>query len=240
MVRQYFQTGKKRQRVSRSKSAPRSRAVATQASFPMYQNVTKVTKGPLPKTLKTTMVYHETFDLNPGAAGVNAVYVWSANGLYDPNITGVGHQPRGFDQLMTLYDHYVVIGVKASMTVANLDASKAQVYGMAIVDRNTSLGSPNIEYMELRTSKSRIVGPFGPDAVGTLHIACDPNKFLGRSKPMSDPELKGSTSANPTEQAYIHCFAFPQDASTDTGALNCRITLEYTAILIEPKQPTSS
>lgn len=240
MVRQYMQTGKKRFRTSVSKTPGRSRAIATQTTFPMYQNVTYVKKGPLPLTLKTTMVYHETFDLNPGAAGTNAVYIFSANGLYDPNITAIGHQPRGFDQLMALYDHFVVIGVKATLTTHNLDASKAQIVGMAIVDNSTSLGSANIQYMELRTSKSRLVGPYGDQSTTSVAIACDPNKFLGRSKPLSDPELKGSASANPTEQAYIHCFGFPQDASTDTGAMNCRITLEYTAVLIEPKQPTSS
>ena len=35
------------------------------------------------------------------------------NGLFDPDITGFGHQPMGFDQLCpTLYQSYVVTGCK--------------------------------------------------------------------------------------------------------------------------------
>ena len=33
----------------------------------------------------------------------------------DPNHTGVGHQPLYFDQLMTIYNHYIVIGAKITV-----------------------------------------------------------------------------------------------------------------------------
>lgn len=53
---------------------------------------------PLGKYFKSHNRYVEGFiDLNPGALGSNAPYTFSANGLYDPNITGSGHQPIGFD-----------------------------------------------------------------------------------------------------------------------------------------------
>ena len=32
-----------------------------------------------------------------------------------PNHTGVGHQPLYFDQLMTIYNHYIVIGAKITV-----------------------------------------------------------------------------------------------------------------------------
>jgi len=33
---------------------------------------------------------------------------FSLNSLYDPDITGVGHQPYGFDQMAALYSNYIV------------------------------------------------------------------------------------------------------------------------------------
>ena len=57
------------------------------------------------------MRYVEEFELNPGLGSV-ASYVFRANGLYDPNYTGAGHQPYGFDQWMTYYNQFTVLGSK--------------------------------------------------------------------------------------------------------------------------------
>ena len=38
-----------------------------------------------------------------------------ANGAFDPNLTGVGHQPRGFDQFMAGYETFTVTGSKISV-----------------------------------------------------------------------------------------------------------------------------
>jgi len=39
---------------------------------------------------------------------------FSANNLRDPNVSGVGHQPRGFDEYMNLYASYTVHGATFS------------------------------------------------------------------------------------------------------------------------------
>ena len=38
------------------------------------------------------------------------------NSLFDPNRTGTGHQPYGFDQLSTFYNRYYVTGSKMTVT----------------------------------------------------------------------------------------------------------------------------
>ena len=93
--------------------------------------------GPLPMTQKAKFNYFNGFNLDVGAVGIPASYVFSANGLYDPNITGIGHQPRGFDQLMALYDHYVVIGVRAILTVHGSDTGNGTICGMYVKDNST-------------------------------------------------------------------------------------------------------
>ncbi len=35
-------------------------------------------------------------------------YVFRLNSLYDPDLTGTGHQPYGFDQFAALYSRYKV------------------------------------------------------------------------------------------------------------------------------------
>lgn len=45
-------------------------------------------------------------------SGVGFVYSYRGNSLFDPDFTGTGHQPYGFDQLSALYHSYRVYGSK--------------------------------------------------------------------------------------------------------------------------------
>lgn len=198
--------------------------------------------SPLPSALKVKMKYHEAFTLNVAAAGLADSYIFSANGLYDPNITGIGHQPRGFDQLMTMYDHYVVIGVRAHLFMSNVNtlANNQSICTMLLSD-GTALINGNNGAFESRVSISKAQTlADGGLAINELILDANPNEFLGRSKPLSDPDLKGNASSNPAEQAYIHVIAHPFRFGEDIGAVDFHIILEYTAILIEPNLPAAS
>lgn len=47
-------------------------------------------------------------------------WTWRANSIFDPDETGTGHQPNGFDQMAALYEKYIVLG--SSMTIWVADA----------------------------------------------------------------------------------------------------------------------
>ena len=55
---------------------------------------------------------------------------------------------------------------------------------------------------------------------------------------MADPELKGSVSASPAEGAYYHIYVDPYGSNTEPIEMN--VTLEYTVVLLEPKNPGQS
>lgn len=195
--------------------------------------------GPLSVKLRTKMLYVDQVQLDPGIGGIPGNYVWSCNGLFDPNITGGGHQPRGFDQLMELYDHYVVIGMKAEIVLANTDTTEAQHVCAYIKDDATPLAT-STDILENRYIKWKMLAPEGSGAnTAKMTIQVNPNKFLGRSRPLSDPELKGSVVANPAEQCFLILQSFPQ-TNTNLAPMMCTVRITYTAILIEPKQPTIS
>lgn len=196
-----------------------------------------VNRSPVARKMITKIRYAEQFDLNPTAATAIAA-IYSANGCYDPRIATGGHQPRGFDQLMALYDHYVVLGSKIQVHFDNTGNAGAAQVGIALKDNST--GDTDIEnYMENGNLVQKYAGPAGAPQT-TLSMGCNPNKFLGRSKPLADSQLKGSTSSNPTEQAYYHVFAADTDGLTNLAAIHCTVTIDYIVALIEPKQPTKS
>lgn len=199
-----------------------------------------VRKSPMPLKFCTKLRYSENFDIDPGAAGICGVQVFNAGGLFDPNVTGTGHQPRGFDQLIAMYDHFVVIGSKIDFKYAQRNASDySQVVGVSLRDGSSAEADPN-DYQELGTVRSALVGT-DTNSSGRHHLSLtySPKKFLGRSKPLSDPNLKGTVSADPAESAYFHCWCAPVQ-SANASALDCTAFIDYIVVFIEPKDVAQS
>lgn len=172
--------------------------------------------------------------INPGAAGIMDEFVFSANGLYDPNITGVGHQPIGFDQYMTMFDHYTVIGAKIICTFVNTDTATSQQVGIYVKDA-PSTETDIRKYIENGLCKYKTISPttYGNNQCTIVYPLSIP-KFFTKKKIIGESDYKGSVAANPTEQAYFHCFAAPIQ-STDPTAVQLFVLIEYIAILTEPK-----
>lgn len=195
--------------------------------------------GPLAIKQRARLVYADQINLNPGAVGLPATHVFSCNGLYDPDQTGVGHQPRGWDELISLYDHAVVIGAKMQLSFANADATNSNMLAVLVKDNNIAL-TDQIEIMENRYVRWATMGQEDGNSTGKLTIKLNPNKFLGRSKPLSDPDLKNSITSNPAEGCFFHISAMPTPAAIDTGAVYIQVRIIYDCVFIEPKQPGQS
>lgn len=197
--------------------------------------ITRLTNpSPLPNKFKAVLRYSEpNIRLNPGV-GTLANQVFCANGLYDPDITNIGHQPLGWDQLIAMYDHAVVIGTKIKVTFSNRDATYAQICGIDMRDGLTVETDARV-VIESGTCNYVTLGPKGSSRdTKTITYSVNPNKFLGRSKPMADPHLKNSNANNPTEKAYFHIFAGPLEA-VDSGIVDINVLIEYQSIFIESK-----
>lgn len=193
---------------------------------------TGLTKSfPLSKkfTFKTRYVEIGTF--NP-SLGIPQTKVFNMSSLYDPDTTGIGHQPIGFDQIMPMYDHFVVIGARARIQFAN-QAENSQLCLINIKDNQTV--STNIqETIENGLSRYLLINAKGGDDLKTLSMNYSAKKFFGKS-PMDGDKYQGSINNNPTENAYLHVTVDPSGAGTD-NQLKYMITIEYIAILSEPKQ----
>lgn len=196
-------------------------------------------RAPVPYQLKTALLYQERVNLAP-AAGVAGVHVFSANGLYDPNITGVGHQPRGFDQMMALYDHCVCIWseIEVEYPQVGVGGNRNPCIGFVSAKDFTTVGTTITDYLELGDRVYKTLSTEG-GYVTRLTMAINPNKYLGRSSPLSDPNLKNSSGGNPTEQVYWHVGA-AQVSGLDPTAIPANVVIKYTVVFIEPKDPGAS
>lgn len=72
--------------------------------------------------------YSENFNLSL-ASSATQQQVFNLNSLFDPNRTGVGHQPYGYDQLATLYNRYRVY---KSYWIITVPATDQPLYVVAV------------------------------------------------------------------------------------------------------------
>lgn len=192
----------------------------------------------MPNKFATKLRYVSYADINPGA-GIPGVQIVSANGLFDPDITGVGHQPRGFDQFMLMYDHYTVVGAKITVTFSHKHDTTDYNRRIGVTLRDSfSIANDMNDYAESRTTKTRTIVHNATQPV-TMSMTYSTRKFLGRSHPLSDPDLKGSSSSNPNEQAYFHIWNQPY-STTDIGSVRIDYRIDYLVVFTEPKQPSQS
>lgn len=203
--------------------------------------------GPAPRlggfdqTKTATLRYMETtLSLDPAIAGVASSYVFSGNGLYDPNITGVGHQPLGFDEWMGIYSHYTVTGFTMKATFFNTDANQPQFCGIkvtaagaAITDGRTTIEQGNCRYA--------ILGPrdkSGSESQKSITLTVDNSKFFGKDV-LSDRDYMGTNATNPLEQLYPTVFAFP-NAVVDGDIVDCQVIIDFRVQFSEPRLVASS
>jgi hypothetical protein len=193
---------------------------------------------PLPNRLRAKLKYVATFSASAGVTpGVN---VYSANGLYDPDITGTGHQPRGFDQLIALYDHFVVL--KSSCKAEFVGANLPTVVGIQLQSSST-VQSDYIDYAE-QARCTYECGNWYQTSGGLMEpkkheLHFDASQFMGIPDPLTATKLQGSVGANPSDQAFFHVFHQALDGSTSVGQ-SVLVTITYDVVFIEPVPVASS
>lgn len=67
-----------------------------------------------PQSMKTRLRYTERFEFTPTSTSVQQQR-FMGNGIYDPNVTGTGHQPRGFDEFMNVYQKFTVVASQCTV-----------------------------------------------------------------------------------------------------------------------------
>lgn len=181
--------------------------------------------------------YHEDITLDAGVAGIPGIWSFSALSLRDPNFTGVGHQPRGFDQLMQLYSHYFVDEVCIEVWF-NSTGSNSQLGFIQLRDSSVSSMTRD-DALEYTTMTEKVVSA-NAGYPTKITYTCKPNQFLGL--PKHDASMKGgvSSSETPDADAYLTVGVMPLSAGTDSTAIAAVVKLTYKCTLVEPTEPTSS
>jgi len=221
-----------------------SRSWKDSTSFPRatlpsgsFASSLQLSSAGMPQKIRTCQRYHETVQLNPGISGF-AIYEFAANGMYDPNITGTGHQPSGFDQMMTLYNHYTVTKSIITVTPATTGSTNQQIlFGVRLNDTTGQLAGGLDSFLESRGVKYLMVGYPGA-TVMPVNMTVDMGKFFGvpQQNLLGESQFRGSAVANPSELAIYQCFVGAAVPSDDPPSTTLHVDITFECVFSEPKE----
>jgi len=221
-------------RLSNGPTAKRAKSTDRKRSVRSYvpRNPSTVSFGTqvLPRVLNNTLKYCEQMNIATNVSGFGSSS-FRANGMYDPVVAVGGHQPLGYDQLSALYDHWYV--KSARITIQPMWAGSDVPIQVALyIDDDSTLATSWTSAAERPGAvwNNYFIGDGA--SLPKMKLAYNTKKTFG---PQSEgnPDLKGSGSGDPQEQAF---FAIVIDggsllpSSSVTFAVEIQYDVEWTEL----------
>jgi hypothetical protein len=206
--------------------------------------------SPLPTSADVTFTYATHFQVAPSLAAPSS-YQFNATGLFDPDQTGTGHQPLGFDQWLGtsnstgFYQNYQVDTADIHVTAySNADDSTAQAIICLGLSDDTSFSFTSIDTaMETPSFKTAFLGTEA-SCNGIVHLKhhFDASKFFGVPRPAlyARTDLQAIYSANPTQNALFSILVQGPQNGTTPGAVTFVVQIKFRAHLTERKELNTS
>jgi len=239
-----WRQAKRRQRTRKNRNTPPTLA---RVPAPRTEALRRCPLFPASVRKRGQLYYVSGLGLTAPTSGNAVTYFFTANGMFDPDITGSGHQPIGFDQMMLMYEQCTVIN--SCITVSfNIGAGLTVNAGIALFPDASGLTNPSqlvenglIRYITLTSGSSTFQNQ---RMRTTVTLACDVARYFGRRGVrvlLNDDSLTTTAAANPIEQVYFGVVAWQilPDGSTTT-AIGFDALISFDVIYWEPKKLTES
>jgi len=210
----------KNKKINKSRLAPRKTNKRGSRGSRGKVNITKINLA-LPDSEIVKLKYSEFLTRAPG--NIFDEYVYSANGCFDPNVTGTGGQPLLWDQYSTLYVEYFVSHSKIEIECLNTNNTSGlylvvfpttSSIGVSLLVDAQSQDYSHRTFCGINTSLSKC------RLRNNIHI----RKLWGHDI-SREQNFRAAVSAQPSNQAYWVINAYAADNSTNvTYDLNIKLT----------------
>lgn len=213
---------------------PRSKSVQRfSKKYPVRKSFIPISLRPAgANAANVDFIYSTKFSLDPATLGVVALYQFRLNSLFDPDLTGVGTQPVGFDQYAALYEKYRVYEASYKVSFTSSSTTRDCIVGCQTCDDASTTTDLEriIQNGECQWEILSRVG--GCQDTRTLMGTIDLANAQGQSKTQfwSDDVNEALMSANPTEAYTLNVFAADMGTG-DPSAIQCYAEIRYKARL---------
>jgi hypothetical protein len=193
--------------------------------------------GLLPPTRQVRLKYCDTQQFDP-TAGQFKRFIYSCNSLFDPYYTGVGHQPMGFDQMASMYAHYVVTSSRITLRALHTPTIPV-AFGVLATDQNDHAG-PWTTVCEQPKHVAYTILPNVAQQVKAVTLNWSLRDSAGVIDPLDAGDYGAVVSASPVDQNFYVIFMQVLDLSADVANVWIELEIEYTAIFSVTKDLVSS
>ncbi len=168
------------------------------------------------------MVKLKYIDFIHFSAAASGNYVFRGNSTFDPDFTGTGHQPMGYDELQTLYRKVRVFGSKISVKVNSESATPEASSAVVVLTPQGILGGNPAKLsdaMEHPRARWRLLSTYnGGGAQRSLRNYMSTRQIEGITKAKAaDADYSSQTDAVPLKKWYwrIHYSSTNETSSID-------------------------
>jgi len=191
---------------------------------------------PFPIRMGATMRYCTTVSATQSVGSV-ANFNFSCNSIYDPDITGTGHQPYGHDTYADIYNQYTVLRSRLRFTPTLAVASTAITYGVGIEPGTTGLPATDTwaekpTYLVQGNNQAYAMNGNKPLTIWWNRAKRFPHNDIYR-------QLSAPFGSNPSEMEIFNIVAQKSDG-TALGTIYLFVEIEYWVEMYEPKDLGSS
>lgn len=184
----------------------------------------------------TRMKYVTTVDLEPPSAGLSKIHWFRGNSIYDPDITGTGHQPLGHDEAAVLYERYRVRGCKVNAKVCMTSATETNQEGHLMLWAGTDVqsygGLTVAQALEKTGFVSKHIAADSTPAGSTLSMYRSTKQIYPEVSP-KDEVLSADMGANP-ELGWVIGVMWVPNLPTVVVGVDVIVTLTYYVELTSP------
>ncbi|UYD39154.1 MAG: capsid protein [Wigfec virus K19_576] len=194
---------------------------------------------PFPANRKVTLKYVSNFILDPSGATPSPSYVFRAASIWDPDSTGIGHQPWGRDLYATLYNRYTVLSSRISIRAIQSATSIGipTIWGVQLSEDGTFDPDPVDQVMEnpyvsWRWHQTAVNGNVAAPATMTYSL----RKYFGVKDPEDvNMQYGADIGSDPTfAQPYFLVWMRPHDDLADIPSCNFVATITYNVLFSGP------
>lgn len=198
---------------------------------------------PFPQSRTFVLTYPDRISVSENTVGSGRTYTYSLNNLYDPNVSGIGSQPVGFDQISAIYSRFRVLKVDVVVEFMSIVQTSAtlitQVVGLTTAATD-ALPAAVQAWPGLPCTVSRQINNLGGSNKAIFTRKIQPWNVIGVPKRQYMTSLDYTCSPSGPPNFNVYLILWTSGLGSAVSAITFDIRLVYTIECMQPVMNTLS
>ena len=193
-----------------------------------------------PEKKKVCLTFCSQDLLTPAGVGQGDIHTYRANSIFDPDYTGVGHQPRFRDVLAGIYERYAVESSTIEVTFWTAGSSSSGQCNVYVTTRPTVNDEPSVlsQWDTIEENGSIKTKPLGARDGGTdvtKIVAKYSTKQMFGASAMQEDDLSALFGSNPSKSPIFVVGMCPINTADIIGSIRFTVKLKFNLIAYRRK-----